>query len=341
MSNIYFLGKKERSYVEKLKGPVFVFGAGGFIGVNLLKSLLEIRADVYGISQSPSNNWRLSRLAIPKKNLIQLDINSADQLEKVIKKYNPQTIFNLAAYGAYSKQQDYKKIYTTNFNSTVTLLEILKKNKFSVYIQAGSQSEYGLNCAGPIESEELIPNSHYAVSKVADFYVLKYFGLVEKLPVMQLRLYSAYGPWEEPDRLMPMVISSGRNGDYPKLSDGELSRDFIYVKDIVNAFIIAAAKIKQRNFGKAYNIATGKKTKIKDLAKLIQNMFNIEKDPVFGTFQKKTWDLGDWFGNSSLFEKEFQWKAKTSLVDGIEENVQWQKEIEYDKLMASWNGGIR
>lgn len=315
------------NHILKLHGPIAIFGAGGFVGVDLLTTILKSRNDVIGISSDPRKAWRLKANAISSKNIARCDLLNEKNIEEVIKKYRPKTIFNLAAYGAYSKQKDINKIYLTNFNSTLRLIEELKKYSFSAYVQSGSQSEYGLNSSAPGEDDELIPNSHYAVSKTAVYYLLKYYGKVEKLPVVHLRLYSVYGPWEEPDRLMSVLIRAAKKGKLPNFVDPQISRDFVYIDDVVEAMIMVADKIRRDQkksdkseklyYGEAFNVCTGKKTTIKELAYLAKKLFKIKKEPKFETMRNRGWDLKDWYGNPEKIEKVFGWKAKTSLEKGL------------------------
>jgi len=127
------------------------------------------------------------------------------------------------------------------------------------YIHAGSSSEYGLNCTYPDEESALQPNSHYAVSKISSAYLINYYGKFLNLPCLNLRLYSIYGPWEEPDRLVPRMIELGRNGTYPPLVSPETTRDFVYVSDCVHAFVSAALKVNADIAGNSYNIGSGVK----------------------------------------------------------------------------------
>jgi dolichol-phosphate mannosyltransferase len=328
--------KKTREEIKKLKGPILVFGAGGFIGINLLQTLLQQRKDVYGISQNPKNNWRFIATQIPLAHLLGCDITEITQVERVIQKIKPQTIFNLAAYGSYSKQEEYKKIYPTNFNSAIDIIEIAKIYGFSAYIYSGSQSEYGLNCAGPKEQTELSPNSHYAVSKTAAYYSLKYYGKIEKLPIIHFRLYSAYGPWEEPDRLIPMIVQKGRHKTYPPLVQPHVSRDFIYISDIVRAFIKSAAHMKPAYYGEAFNIGTGIKTTIKELAFKIKKICQIPSEPTFGRMPNRSWDLTDWYGNIEKAGKDLHWQPQVSLAEGLEKTIQWQEDVGYDTAFWNW-----
>ncbi len=322
--------------IKKLEGPIFIFGAGGFIGVNLFNVIFEQRKDVYAITQDPRNNWRFLANNIPADNIISCDINDITILKDTLATYRPRTIFNLAAYGAYSKQKEYKKIYSTNFNSAVNIIEMLKEDGFAAYVHAGSSSEYGMNSAAPLEEAALIPNSHYAVSKAASFFAVKYYGMIEQLPVAHLRLYSAYGPWEEPDRLIPVIIAAARKGAFPPLVDPDISRDFIYVDDVCTAFIAAASCINTIK-GEAFNVGTGIKTTIRELSGIILQQYDIAQPPAFGNMPNRNWDVQDWYSNSDKAHKVLDWKAETKLEDGLTSVDRWQKDVNFDTAFWNWN----
>ena len=322
--------------IQQLEGPIFVFGAGGFIGVNLFNMLLSVRKDVYAITQDPRNNWRLLVNYTPVNNIISCDINEITILKDLFREYKPRTIFNLAAYGAYSKQKEYKKIYNTNFNSVVNIVELLKEHGFAAYIHAGSSSEYGTNSAAPIEDAELSPNSHYAVSKVASYYSVKYYGHIEKLPAAHLRLYSAYGAWEEPDRLVPVIIAAARKKGYPPLVDPDISRDFVDVADVCEAFVLAAADIEKIK-GEAFNIGTGVKTTIRELVHVVKDIFDMPDLPEFNSMPNRNWDVKDWYSNSQKAKDVLGWEAKVGLADGLRAVDAWQKEVKFDTAFWNWN----
>ena len=322
--------------IRSLKGPIFVFGAGGFIGVNLFNTIFRYRKDVYAITQDPRNNWRFIVNDIPAENIVSCDINDIIILKDTLAEYKPRTIFNLAAYGAYSKQREYKKIYATNFNSGVNIIELLKEPGFDAYIQAGSSSEYGLNSAAPKETDELIPNSHYAVSKVAAYYANKYYGKIEQLPVAHLRLYSAYGAWEEPDRLIPVLIAAARKGKYPPLVDPDISRDFIDVADVCEAFVHTACEIGNIK-GEALNIGTGLKTTIRELTQLMMQQYGIPEPPSFGNMPNRNWDMADWYSDSGLAGNLIGWQARIKLADGLRAVDGWQEQVNFDTAFWNWN----
>ena len=132
---------------------------------------------------------------------------------------HPRTIFDCVAYGAYSFETDHDLIYRTNFTALVQLVELLAETDFSALVHAGSSSEYGTKSAGPLEEESLQPNSHYAVSKAAASNYISYAGKIRRLPVVNLRLYSVYGPLEDVSRLIPNLVAKGLEGAFPPLVD--------------------------------------------------------------------------------------------------------------------------
>ena len=312
-----------RKQIEALQGPVVVFGAGGFIGANLIRTLLEVRQDCYAVTHQTYVPWRLVEL--PADNILHADLNDPASVAALFERYGFRTIFNFAAFGAYARQAEVELIYRTNVLGLVNLLEAASVKGFSALVQAGTSSEYGLNCSAPGEHDELMPNSHYAVSKVSTAYLIRYQGTVRKLPVMNLRFYSVYGPFEEPDRLIPRIVEHGRRGTYPPLVDPDISRDFVFVEDAVEAAILGATIGVKVKPGASLNIATGRKTTIRDLAGKMKKVCSIKDEPKWGSMQNRRWDLKDWYGDPTLARKVLRWKPRTSLEEGLRKTLLWQQ----------------
>jgi len=324
-----------RDKIEQLKGPIFVFGASGFIGANLFNDIFKIRKDCYALTHDATKAWRLKLLNVPFENIIHCDILSDNSVREVFDRYKPQTLFNLAAYGAYSKQSSVNLTYETNVIGTANILQNCTKE--TVYIHAGSSSEYGFNCTAPKETDRVEPNSHYAVSKVSAAYLLEYYARVFDLKTLNLRLYSIYGYWEEPDRLIPKLIESVRQRQLPSLVSPDISRDFVFIEDCVEAFLDAALKISSVTSGKSYNIATGRKTTIGDLVETSRQTFGIKQEPKWGSMSNRKWDLAEWFGDPAAFETDFGWKAKTPLEEGLSKTKAWQDQQQYeDRILPAF-----
>src|SRR3989344_244722 len=311
---------------KKLIGPILILGASGFIGAKLFFSLSQHRDDVLGCSRDIKNNWRFKNS--PHKNLENIDITDPEKLRTLVKMLKPKTIFNLTAYGGHSYQTDAQQIHLVNYTGTLNILRVLPDIDCRAFVQAGSSSEYGLNSAAPLEDDELRPNSDYAVSKIGASYLVKYYGQVAGLPTVHLRLYSIYGPWEDRRRLMPILVSSCLNGQWPKLVERDVSHDFVYVDDCTNAFVKAALYLYgKQNFGESVNIATGLKTTMEDLAEKAKIIFDITHNPQFGSIENKKWDIKNWYGNPELAHKILRWQHHTSLEDGLRLLANWEKEF--------------
>ncbi len=333
---IFELDAESQVRARNLAGPILILGAGGFVGFNLFQSLRALRPDVFAVVHRLNAGWRLTGAKIPASQLLLCDLNYEQSVRHMVDTCRPRTIFNLAAYGAYSHQQNSELIYRTNFLSTIHLLEALKTRGFEAYVHAGSSSEYGLNAAGPSEGDEPVPNSHYAVSKLGNANLLKFYGRIQALPVINLRLYSVYGPYEEPDRLIPVLVEKMREGGLPPLVAPSISRDFIYVTDVTRAFIAAAARMSPELRGESFNIATGRKTTMKDLAGLARKAFQVGAEPVFGSMPNRRWDVENWHGNPSKAEKLLGWKAEVGLEDGLRTTLSWQNETDYPAVKAGY-----
>lgn len=317
------LEEKLKQEVMRLQGPIVVFGAGGFIGANLFRQILKYRNDVYAVTSKPFVPWRLDDIA--HQHILHCNITKKDQVKKLFDAMQFRTIFDLVAYGAYSKQEEVGLIYETNIIGFLNLLELTSKYAIHAYVHAGSSSEYGLNAAGPKEDDPLLPNSHYAVTKASAAHMIKYYGILKEMPVTNLRYYSIYGPYEEPDRLIPKLIDAGMKGTYPPLVQPDISRDFVYVADAVLATMMAANQIHQLK-GLSLNLASNHKTTIRDIASEVKQLFNLQEDPHWGDMPNRKWDLKEWYGNASRAESLLGWKNETSLHDGLKATWQWQKD---------------
>lgn len=316
------LQEKIQAEVLKLEGPIVIFGAGGFIGTNLFRSILEFRKDVFAVTSKPFIPWRLDD--IQPSHILHCNITKKNQIEEIFKTHRFKTIFDLAAYGAYSKQADVDLIYETNFIGLLNLLEVSSQFAIKALVHAGSSSEYGLNASAPKENESLEPNSHYAVTKAGAAHMIKFYGTIKDVPVANLRYYSIYGAYEEPDRLVPQLIDKGLKGTYPPLVQPDISRDFVYIDDAVYATLLSATHI-QNIQGKSLNIASNNKTTIRDIASAVKEIFGIEKNPEWGDMPNRKWDLKEWYGDASLAKELIGWQNETPLKEGLQKNADWQK----------------
>jgi nucleoside-diphosphate-sugar epimerase len=233
-----------------------ITGAGGFVGANLVRALLARGDQPEGIVRPGGEAWRLDevRAELP---LIELDLGDADALAGAVVERRPEVLFHLAACGAYSWQQDLDAMLSINVRATETLLGAAREVGARV-VHAGSSSEYGQRDGATSELDRLEPNSHYAVTKAAATHLCRLAAATHRQVAVTLRLYSIYGPYEEPTRLIPTLIAHGLRGTLPPLVSPTTARDFVYVDDAVDALLAIAQSSPHP--GSIYNLCSGVQT---------------------------------------------------------------------------------
>jgi dolichol-phosphate mannosyltransferase len=308
------------SLARELHGPILILGASGFVGANLLRSIVAVREDVIGTtSRDPA--WRIDDLG--DAHVITVDLLAAGNIRTVLDRVQPGTVFDCVAYGAYSFELDAPRMYQTNVLMKQELIEELIRRRTHCYIHAGSSSEYGAESAAPAEGVAPTPNSHYAVTKNAAASLLYFSGHHRGLRCANLRLYSVYGPMEDRSRLIPTLVARAAAGELPPFVDPETSRDFVYVDDVTRAFLCAAIHLRPEHYGASFNIGTGHKTTIRDLAFQARTHFAVAAEPQFSTMPGRDWDVADWFCNPARAAEVLEWRAEVGLAEGLQRTAAW------------------
>lgn len=302
---------------------VLVTGASGFVGANLARELLKQGHTVELLLREGYSDWRVKDIASDAKITI-ASLSDLGAVRRVMQRAKPDWIFHLAAYGAYPTQNDSRQMIETNIVGTDNLLQAARETGFEAFINTGSSSEYGYKTTAPSEDDLVEPNSDYAVSKVAATLKCALVGRAENLPICTLRLYSVFGPFEEPTRLMPALAINGLKGTLPPLVDPSVARDFVYVDDVVDAYV-AAAHNAGRFPGHVFNVGSGIQTTLGEAVAAARSEFRISEAPVWGTMQNRSWDTNVWVSDNRKLMRELGWKPKTSFAQGLARFGRWLK----------------
>jgi UDP-glucose 4-epimerase len=298
-----------------------VTGAGGFIGANLVRGLLERGHEVIAVLRPGATRWRLDGVT-GEMRILEFDLCDSDAIRQAIGAVRPEWIFHLAAHGAYEWQTDVDAMVRVNVGGTAALLTAAREAEVNAFIHAGSSSEYGLKTHAPREDEWLEPNSVYAVTKAASSH-LTALARAQGLPAMTLRLYSIYGPWEEPRRLVPALIREGFRSSLPPLVTPSTARDFVYVADCCDALVRAASKGAPSGPGAILNIGSGTQTRLDGLVEIARKALGIQAHPRWGTMEQRKWDATVWVSDPRAAFEHLGWKASTGLSEGLGETSTW------------------
>ncbi len=305
-------------------GPIVVTGSSGFVGANLVRHFAAKGARVIGVEGPTGLDWRTRGLS--GLELVKVDLCNEGDVKAFIRETRPFAVLNCAAYGAYPSQTEANRIYRVNFDGVRYMLEALRGCKsLRAFVQAGSSSEYGLNCVGPSEDAPTMPDSDYAVSKVATTALIQCYGLKYGVPGWVLRLYSVYGPFEDFSRLMPRLLLRARENGFPPLVNPAISRDFVYVDDAVRAFEAVIEHADRLRPAQIYNIGAGARVTLEDLVMVARATFDIGKSPAWGSMPDRHWDHADWYSDPRKAARELGWTARTTLVDGLRATMAWME----------------
>jgi dolichol-phosphate mannosyltransferase len=302
---------------------VLVTGASGFVGANLARRLLDEGHSVHLVLRANHKPWRLEDI---RKDVAvyEADLTDRGSLQKAMNKARPEWVFHLAAHGAYPDQTDLDQMIATNVQGTANLLRSAERVSVEAFVNSGSSSEYGYKDHAPSEDELTEPNSHYAVTKVAATHLCRLAGQRESSRVITLRLYSIYGPYEEPRRLVPTLIVQGMAGKLPPLVNPDVARDYVHVDDACEAFLTAAATPKQQP-GVIYNVGSGVQTTLRQIVDATRRLLEVQAVPKWGSMPDRSWDTNVWIADPSRIMRDLGWTPKLDLENGLLKTIDWFK----------------
>lgn len=304
-----------------LRKSVVITGAGGFIGANLTRRLLDKGYDVHLLWKQSSNPWRLQDI----KNKISfhyVDIQDKATLTLLMEKIYPTAIFHLATYSSYRNQEDVEQIIDISINGTLNLLLVSKDIPYKIFVNTGSSSEYGFKEKPMKENDLLEPISFYAAGKAGQTLLCQTFSYQYDKPIVTLRPFSVYGPFEQQDRLVPTIIKSVILNKPIKLTEGKQRRDFIYIDDMVESFTKCLEKADTLK-GKILNIGTGLQYTNDEVVKVLFKVSKKEVKIEKGSYPKRMWDQPNWVADISQAKKILNWSPKFSIEKGLAATYNW------------------
>jgi nucleoside-diphosphate-sugar epimerase len=301
---------------------VIVTGATGFVGSNLARRLLRDGHEVHLLVRPSHSPWRIDDIRHDVR-LHEVSLEDAEGVTQTVGRIRPDWIFHLAAHGAYSSQTDLRQMVQTNLVGTINLVEACLATGFDAFVNTGSSSEYGFKDHAPAEDESPEPNSHYAVTKAAATLFCRHTAQRRAVHLPTLRLYSVYGPYEEPTRLIPRLITRGLKGELPPLVNPTVARDYVYVDDVTEAYLLAATARGDVEPGAIYNVGTGVQTSLEEAVETARRVLSIKMEPQWASMPEREWDTSIWVANNRKIKDALGWQPRYSFEQGFQLTVEW------------------
>lgn len=282
---------------------VLVTGASGFIGAHLVSRLAGLGAEVHAVSRTRTGpGWHRA------------DLRTAEDTTKVVAEVLPDVVFHLAGEVTGARDpQVVLPVLEGNLVSTVNLLAALTSRPEARMVIAGSMEEP--------RADEPAPSSPYAVAKWAAEGYARLFHHLWQTRVCHLRIAMVYGPGrQDTNRLLPYVTLALLRGERPRLTNGSRELDWIYVDDVVEAFLAAAAS--DQTARRTFDIGSGTGTSIRDTVERVERLLDRPGEARFGALPDRPLDSAR-IADPVPARDLLGWRPATDLDDGLRRTVGW------------------
>jgi len=325
--------------IRRLTGKrVLVTGGAGFIGSNLCLSLLSEGNQVLCLDNFATGRRENIRPFLSNENFtfVEADIRDHDACLEATKDVN--VVFHQAALGSVPRSiNDPLTTNAVNIEGFLNMLNAAKENQVPRFIYAASSSTYGDSKTLPkVENHIGLPLSPYAVTKYVNELYANVFAKLYDMKIIGLRYFNVFGRNQSPEgayaAAIPKFVSAFLKGESPTIhGDGEQTRDFTYIDNIVQINHLAATVENPSALNQVYNAACGRRTSLKDVVYVIQNaLAKMEPDiadiqVLFGP--KRPGDVRDSLADISKARTLLGYKPTHMLQEGILEAITWYREF--------------
>lgn len=330
---------------------ILITGCAGFIGFHLCKKLLDLGYVVVGLdnindyydinlkydrlkelgihrSEAEKENNLVESSTFSKFSFIRLNLEDRENLPNLFKVQNFDYVINLAAQAGVRYSLENPMAYVdSNLVGFVNVLECCRHNKIKHLVYASSSSVYGENDKIPFGENDQVdqPVSLYAATKKANELMAHTYSHLYKIPTSGLRFFTVYGPWGRPD-MAPMLFADAmtNNREIKVFNNGEMSRDFTYIDDIVEGIIVTLNHPADKgNFYQLFNIGNGSPVSLLYFIECMENSLGLQANKKMMPMQ-----AGDvvrtWADTTEL--NELGYKCIVPIETGVSKFVEWFSE---------------
>ncbi len=306
---------------------VLVTGGAGFIGSEFVRKAVRLGYEVSVVDAlTYAGDLERLREVEGRYRFYKVDISDRDALEEVFVKEKPQVVVHFAAESHVDRSILYPQAFVkTNVEGTLNLLDLSRVYSVERFINVSTDEVYGeLGEEGRFnEDSPLKPNSPYSVSKAAQDMLGRAYFRTYGLPVITVRPSNNYGPWQYPEKLIPVVIYKAlKDSPIPVYGTGNNVREWLYVSDCAEAILMVMEKGVP---GEVYNIASGIEKRNIEVVRLILDLLGKSYDLIEFVQDRPGHDYR-YAMSADKIEKELGWRAKTNFEEGLKLTVEWYLE---------------
>lgn len=304
-----------------ISGRALVTGASGFVGSHLTRRLLHEGLDVHILRRADSDFWRM-RDVVPHVTAHVADLRDAAALSKAVAAARPDYVFHLGAATVVAGQTDAaNELIATNLLGTLQLIEACDAVGYRGMVTTGDSFEYTPSPKRLSESAVCYPTSLHGITKLGATLHARAVALQQQRPIVTLRLFSTYGPSDHPRRLVPRAIASALAGTDLLLSRPDVTRDWVYIDDLI-ALYLEAAHAAERLSGGVFNAGSGEFGSIGKVVETILRQTGSPAQTRWGAFEAPLHDEYPWVADPTLTYATFAWRPVISLEVGLQRTIE-------------------
>jgi len=306
---------------------MLITGGAGFIGSEFVRQAVR-KGHQVAVVDKLTYAGDLERLSEVRKDITfyKADISNQEFIEHIFEKENPEVVVHFAAESHVDRSLlDPYPFISSNVLGTQVLLEVSKAKGVELFVNMSTDEVYGdLGSEGSFtEDSPLKPNSPYSTTKASADMLGRAYHRSFGLPVITIRASNNYGPWQYPEKFVPVIILKAlRDEKIPVYGDGTNVREWLYVTDCAEGIMAA---IERGKAGEIYNIGSKEEKQNIEVAKAILKLLGKGEELIEFVKDRPGHDFR-YSLDTTKAKRELGWEAKTSFNEGMKKTVEWYVE---------------
>ncbi len=297
----------------------FVTGASGFVGSHVVEQLLGAGAEVAILCRPDTNLWRLGELDRRVVH-IQGDLANPGSYRDALREFGPEIVFHLAWHGVDNTLRNDLSQISANLQATLQLVDAAAEAGALAWIGAGSQAEYGPHMGRIGEDALTRPTTLYGASKLSACHLAGRVAALRGLRFAWLRLFSIFGPKDNPGWMIPRMVRALARGERPALTLGEQRWDYLGVQDAAAAFLAVASSPNAEGI---FNLGSGEAPRLRDTIEFIRDLIDPSLPLGFGEIPYRPDQVMVLQADIGRLQSEAGWSPRQSIRDGLRDTVDW------------------
>ncbi len=297
---------------------LLVTGAGGFVGSAVAREAAAVGHDVVALVRQGTATTRLpSWIAIDRA-----DLGDGNAVFSVLAKHRPDALIHSAWGGVTNRTEDAGVRAVQNVNAACMLADAAAAAGVAKLVGVGSQAEYGALAGRVSENQLPAPSSLYGASKLAAMVMMRQLAARVGQSFAWLRLFSTYGPNDNPSWMIPSIVDQMLDGTPPKTTLGTQLWDYLYIDDVARALVAAATS----DAAGVFNLGSGKAVTVRFVVEALRDLVAPGMKLVFGEIPYKADQIWHLEGDITALKAATGWAPQVDLATGLERTVAWHRQ---------------